>query len=455
MPGDVDRADLLEPEVPLASRDRGRARRSRRSPRPRAAAPRAPCSFRPTSRSLIPTMSSAWPVNVVPSTAATPMVFSSTNGSTSSGPIVYLSRLQRDDPRLDVEVAAELLPHHVHVAAENQVRPGGVLARRLAARAPLPLQRERAQHDRLRGALRPRTGRLAGGVEEVGEHADAALLDLGRLRVLGVVDEVAVEVLGDHPLRLGLHPGGHEGRQVARGNPVEDQVLVDQPHGVNGGHAVLRQLVIGRVLQKEAIAEPAGERVEMLDGHRNEASRGRPRPGKDASTPFPCRADLKRAVAGWSNACITPPIAKQSAPVSVPQLATSTLISLEVSGLMNAASAETMKRMEPSWLIATIHQPRSRHRTQGRKRPQNPLIARWPEIRKNDAADHLGAPDQPVLLLRRQPVQKRIEQADAECQRADEQHERAQPIEPVRLVGPPAPAFRRSSAALIARSSEA
>ena len=30
--------------------------------------------------------------------------------------------LQRDDPRLDVEVAAELLPHDVHVAAEDEVR---------------------------------------------------------------------------------------------------------------------------------------------------------------------------------------------------------------------------------------------------------------------------------------------------------------------------------------------
>ena len=39
----------------------------------------------------MPRMSSAWPVNVVPSTAATPIVFSSTCGSTSSGPIVYLS----------------------------------------------------------------------------------------------------------------------------------------------------------------------------------------------------------------------------------------------------------------------------------------------------------------------------------------------------------------------------
>ena len=39
----------------------------------------------------MPPMSSEWPVKVVPRTAATPIVFSSTWGSTSSGPIVYLS----------------------------------------------------------------------------------------------------------------------------------------------------------------------------------------------------------------------------------------------------------------------------------------------------------------------------------------------------------------------------
>ena len=38
----------------------------------------------------MPTMSSMCPVNVVPSTATTPMVFSSRCGSTSAGPIVYL-----------------------------------------------------------------------------------------------------------------------------------------------------------------------------------------------------------------------------------------------------------------------------------------------------------------------------------------------------------------------------
>jgi hypothetical protein len=41
-------------------------------------------------------------------------------------------------------------------------------------------------------------------VEQVGEHPDAALLDLRRLRILGVIDEVAMQVLGDDPLRLGL-----------------------------------------------------------------------------------------------------------------------------------------------------------------------------------------------------------------------------------------------------------
>ena len=144
--------------------------------------------------------------------------------------------LQGDDPRLDVEVAAELLPDDVHVAAEHQVRPVDRRARRGAPLAPLPLQRQRAEHDRLGGALGARAGRLAGGVEEVGQHADAALLDLGRLRVLGVVDEVAVEVVGDQPLRLGLHPGGHEGGQVAHRVALELELLADQPHGVQRPH---------------------------------------------------------------------------------------------------------------------------------------------------------------------------------------------------------------------------
>ena len=102
--------------------------------------------------------------------------------------------LERDDPRLDIEVAAELLPDDVDVAAEDEVWLVCRSSSGFTALSPLPLEREGAEHDGLRRSLGPRSGRLAWRVEEVGEHPDAALLDLRRLRVLGVVDEVPVEV---------------------------------------------------------------------------------------------------------------------------------------------------------------------------------------------------------------------------------------------------------------------
>ena len=126
--------------------------------------------------------------------------------------------------------------------------PGG-----LAARAPLPLQRQRAEHDRLRRALRARAGRLAGRVVEVGEHPDAALLDLRRLRVLGVVDVVAVQVVGDHALRLGLHPRRDEGREVAQRDAVEHELLAEQPHRVGGRHPGGRQRWSGASLSRNAL----------------------------------------------------------------------------------------------------------------------------------------------------------------------------------------------------------
>ena len=48
------------------------------------------------------------------------------------GPDRVLVRLQRNDPGLDVEVTAEILPHDVHVSAEDEVRPVRPLAGRLA-----------------------------------------------------------------------------------------------------------------------------------------------------------------------------------------------------------------------------------------------------------------------------------------------------------------------------------
>ena len=51
-----------------------------------------------------------------------------------------LARLQGNDAGLDVEIAAELLPDHVDVAAEDEIWTVGGLAAGLAALAPLPLQ---------------------------------------------------------------------------------------------------------------------------------------------------------------------------------------------------------------------------------------------------------------------------------------------------------------------------
>ena len=76
------------------------------------------------------------------------------------GPDRVLMRLQRHDPGLQVEVATELLPDHVHVTPEHEVRAVARPAGGFAAFAPLPLQRQSTEHDRLRRPLRPRACRL-------------------------------------------------------------------------------------------------------------------------------------------------------------------------------------------------------------------------------------------------------------------------------------------------------
>ncbi len=197
-----------------------------------------------------------------------------------------LARLKGDDPRLDVEVAAELLPDDVDVAAEDQVRAVGGLAGGLPALPPLPLQRQRPEHDRLRGALGAGPSRLAGSVEELGQHPDAALLDLERLRVLGVVDEVAMQVLLDQQPRLGLHPGGDEGGQVALRDPFDRELLVDQSHRRDRRHRVLRDRAVGC-----ALGDPGSDRMEIVlcEGHPSPPDLGRTaeraRIGRDQITP--------------------------------------------------------------------------------------------------------------------------------------------------------------------------
>ena len=105
-------------------------------------------------------------------------------------------------------------------------------------------------------------------MEEVGEHPDAALLDLGRARVFSVVDEVAVQVRGDDPLCLRLHPRGDKGGQVVRRVTFDREVLEHQPHRVGGGHTFGRKLTAGDVLGNEAIPEQRCVSVGVgLGGH--------------------------------------------------------------------------------------------------------------------------------------------------------------------------------------------
>jgi hypothetical protein len=92
-------------------------------------------------------------------------------------------------------------------------------------------------------------------VEQIRQHPYAPLLDLGSARVLGVVDEVAMQIRGDDPLRLRLHPGGHKGGEVASRVPFQGQVLGDQSHRIDRSHTALREPVAGYLLRGEAVAK--------------------------------------------------------------------------------------------------------------------------------------------------------------------------------------------------------
>ena len=86
---------------------------------------------------------------------------------------------------------------------------------------PAPFHRQPGQHD---GLARPDGGHADGtgrvvvaqvfGVEQVGDHADAALLDRRGGRVFVLVDHVLVERLCHQLFGLGIHPGGDKRRQI-------------------------------------------------------------------------------------------------------------------------------------------------------------------------------------------------------------------------------------------------
>src|SRR5207247_107613 len=119
------------------------------------------------------------------------------------------------------------------------------LALRLPPLLPPALEREPAEHGRLTGAGRRAAGGLArvGRVPEVAEDRHAARLELGRLRVLVLVDHVLVEALGHQLLGLRLHPRRDERGHVQPRVAVEHQLVVDDLVRDVGRHLARRQLV--------------------------------------------------------------------------------------------------------------------------------------------------------------------------------------------------------------------
>ena len=80
-----------------------------------------------------------------------------------------------------------------------------------------------------------------GGVPEVGEHVHAPVLQVGRARVLVLVDHVLVERLGHQQPRLRLGPRRDERGQVEPRVAVEHQLVVDDLVGDVGVELAVRQ----------------------------------------------------------------------------------------------------------------------------------------------------------------------------------------------------------------------
>ena len=144
-------------------------------------------------------------------------------------------------------------------------------AGRPAAVAPAPLQRHAGEHRGLAGAGRRRARGLVlvGRAPQPAEHVDAALLELGRARVLVLVDHVLVERLGHQPLGLRLHPRRHERRQVQPGVAVEHQLVV---HELVGGVRVHLESGSAWRGARDRLARPGVERAQQDNGRESSTS---------------------------------------------------------------------------------------------------------------------------------------------------------------------------------------
>ena len=168
--------------------------------------------------------------------------------------------LHVDIAGLYLPVSGELLPNDLHVAAHDDVGLVGGLALRFHARAPSPLQRHAREHDRFRRADRGSAHPGFRCMEEPRHDVDAAFLDLGRVRIFVLVDQVLVEALRHQLLGLRFHPSRHERCQVESRIAVQHQLVVNQVVRDVGIELAFRELVLGdRVVHGVARIDRAQE----------------------------------------------------------------------------------------------------------------------------------------------------------------------------------------------------
>ena len=169
------------------------------------------------------------------------------------GPQPQRVALERNLANFDVEISREFFPAHLHRPADKvRLRIG--LAGGDAPLAPSPFQRQSAEHAGLARSCGRATEALpcARRVPEIGDQMHAAVLDLGGLRILVLVDHVLVDRLRHQLAHFRLRPGRAEGRQILAGVAVEKQFVV---------HKIVDRRRSGGALREAVSRQPPVRRV--------------------------------------------------------------------------------------------------------------------------------------------------------------------------------------------------
>ena len=101
---------------------------------------------------------------------------------------------------------------------------------------------------------------------KIGEHADAAALDLGGLRILILIDQVLVDRQVHQLMHLRSLPGLAEGGQVLLGVAIKEQLFGDRLMNrvrlsTTGGKVIPRQLLVEQKLRRRGGGGRSGCRV--------------------------------------------------------------------------------------------------------------------------------------------------------------------------------------------------